>query len=65
MQTEDQAFEELERKIGSETIDLRPEVDPMISKRTWFRETQGWMADDVTVCKFWNEAHLRDDNTRR
>ncbi len=59
MRTEDQDFEDLEKKIGNvKTIDCRGEVT--VEMRTWFFDTQGWYADDCEVLKRWNERYQND-----
>jgi len=53
MRTEEQEWEDLEKRIGADTIDYRSEVTA--SMRWWFREKFGFCADDSSVLKKWNE----------
>ncbi len=58
MRTEEQDFEDLEKKIGVKTIDCRNDVTPII--RSWFHETFGYMADDCSILLRWNERYQND-----
>ncbi len=58
MRTEDQDFEDLEKKIGVKTIDCRNDVTPIM--RSWFLETFGYMADDCSILLRWNERYQND-----
>ena len=51
MGTLDQEFEDLEERIGAETIDCR-EITTR-EMRVWFFHTYGYMADDCEVLKEW------------
>ena len=53
MRTEDQEFEDLEKKLDAETIDCRNQVTPEM--RSWFMETYDHAADDCSVLARWNE----------
>ena len=50
----DKAFEELEKKIGAKTIDIRT---PIKEKRRWFVEKFGYCADDESVKMRWEERN--------
>ena len=57
----DRAFDELEKKIGAKTIDVRGEQREHCGKckvssamRKWFRKVYRYMADDCSIAKrFW------------
>ena len=55
MMTEDRAWQELEKKIGAETVDCRNQVTP--NMRAWFRDKFDHKADDETICKKWREEN--------
>ncbi len=57
MRTEDQEFEELEKKIGAETVDCRNQVTSEM--REWFMATYDHAADDCTVLTRWNERYQK------
>ena len=59
MRTEDQDFEDLEKKIGAHTTDLRPKATE--EQRTWFFNEHGWYAPDADVMKAW---HKRIENDK-
>lgn len=50
---EEKEWIKLEEKLNADTV----HITPIQEKRAWFRETQGWYADDITVKKTWKEHH--------
>ena len=57
MRTEEQDWEDLEKKIGAKTTDCRNQVTPQM--REWFRDIFGYKADDRSVLTRWNERYQK------
>jgi len=58
MRTEDQEFEELEKRIGAKTIDLRATVTSKM--RIWYRDTFRKMADDLSILAAWSRKEKEE-----